>query len=44
MKKKNASGKKKIYDGMKAVPIRGIGIRNDTKTYVNGLSMPKKQV
>lgn len=28
--------KKKSYGGMHATPIRGIGIRNNTKTYING--------
>ncbi len=36
-KKTKKKKKKKKYEGMKVTPIRGIGIRNDTKTYINGL-------
>jgi len=35
MKKIENTNKKK-YDGMKAIPIKGIGIRNNTKTHING--------
>jgi len=33
---------KKKYEGMKAVPIKGIGIRNNTKTHING-SISRKE-
>lgn len=36
---KNADKRK--YEGMKVLLIKGIGMRNDTKTYVNG-SITKK--
>ncbi len=33
------SGKeKKVYKGMYLKPLRGIGIRKNTKTYINGSS------
>lgn len=37
-KEKGKQKKKKRYPGMKVAPIKSIAIRNDTKTYINGLT------
>jgi hypothetical protein len=34
--------KRKKYEGMEMTAIKGIGIRNNTKTYINGSSATRK--
>ena len=42
MEKEVKEVKKKKYEGMAMVAIKGIGIRNNTKTYING-GKPKRR-
>jgi hypothetical protein len=40
---KDENMKRKKYTGMKMAPIKGLGIRNNTKTYINGSGVRKSE-
>lgn len=42
MNMKENSMKRRKYKGMKMIPIKGLGIRNNTKTYINGSAVRKE--